>query len=168
MGGVLEGPKMTRRSWLRSAALVTAGAAMIVLAATPPAYSKKKKAEPTPTDTPTPTATATPEQKVWNFDSDKAHEMAAGWKAIEGDWQVIPDPTAPSQPNSFGLPPGRTISSLTHALEYYPMALLNDGTEYGDFTLESAFKSAGGRFDCSGGMLFRYVDANNYYLLSAG
>ncbi len=43
-----------------------------------------------------------------------------------------------------------------------------DPTEYSDFILEAQFKSAGGRFDCSGGLLFRYVDDKNYYLLSAG
>jgi hypothetical protein len=60
------------------------------------------------------------------------------------------------------------ITSLTHALEYYPMAVQTDPTEYSDFTLEAQFKSAGGRFDCSGGLIFRYVDDKNFYLLSAG
>lgn len=116
----------------------------------------------------TPTATPTPEQKVWNFDQDKAGGAANGWKPIEGEWQVIADPTAPSQPNAYGLPPGRLVATLTHALEYYPMAIQDSSTAYGDFTLEASFKSAGGRFDCSGGLLFRYVDSSNYYLLAAG
>ena len=105
---------------------------------------------------------------MWNFDSDKAGEVPAGWKAIEGDWQVIPDPSAPSKPNTFGLPAGRLLKSLTNALEYYPLAIETDPTEYSDFTLEAQFKSAGGRFDCSGGLIFRYVDEKNFYLLSAG
>jgi hypothetical protein len=163
---------MTGRTWLRSAAVATAGAIAIILALSPAAHSKshKKKTEPTPTETPTltPTATPTPEQKVWNFDSDKAGNVAQGWKAIEGDWTVIPDPSAPSQPNTFGLEAGRLVSSLTHALEYYPIAIVDDPREYGDFTLEASFKSAGGRFDCSGGLIFRYVDPSNYYVMSAG
>ena len=81
---------------------------------------------------------------------------------------MIPDPSAPSKPNTFGLPAGRLLKSLTNALEYYPMAIQTDPTEYSDFTLEAQFKSAGGRFDCSGGLIFRYVDAKNFYLLSAG
>ena len=48
------------------------------------------------------------------------------------------------------------------------MAIQTDPTEYSDFTLEAQFKSAGGRFDCSGGLIFRYVDDKNFYLLSAG
>src|SRR5208337_563173 len=124
----------TGNSWLRSAAVVAAGIVVTVLVISPAAQSKqKKKAAVTPTVTVTPTATPTPEVHVWNFDQDKAGEVASGWKSLEGDWQVIADPS-----------------------------------EYSDFTLEAHFKSAGGRFDCSGGLIFRYVDDKNFYLLSAG
>jgi hypothetical protein len=140
-----------------------------VLVASPAAHSKRKKKEAaSPTATNTPTATPTPEVHVWNFDEDKAGTVPAGWKALEGDWQVIPDPSAPSKPNTFGLPAGRLLKSLTSALEYYPMAIETDPTEYSNFTLEAQFKSAGGRFDCSGGLIFRYVDEKNFYLLTAG
>jgi 3-keto-disaccharide hydrolase len=143
---------------------------MTVLVISPAAYSKpkKKKAAAEPTATVTPTATPTPEVHLWNFDQDKAGEVPAGWKAIEGDWQVIPDPSAPSKPNTYGLPAGRMLKSLTGLLAYYPMTIETDPTEYSDFTLEAQFKSAGGRFDCSGGLIFRYVDEKNFYLLSAG
>jgi hypothetical protein len=143
---------------------------MTVLVISPAAYSKpkKKKAAAEPTATLTPTATPTPEVHLWNFDQDKAGEVPAGWKAIEGDWQVIPDPSAPSKPNTYGLPAGRMLKSLTGLLAYYPMTIETDPTEYSDFTLEAQFKSAGGRFDCSGGLIFRYVDEKNFYLLSAG
>lgn len=159
----------TGNTWLRSAAVIAAGVVMTVLVVSPAAHSKqkKKKAEE-PTATLTPTPTPTPEVHLWNFDQDKGGEMASGWKALEGDWQVIPDPTAPSKPNSFGLPPGRMLKSLTSALAYYPIAIQTDPTEYSDFTLEAQFKSGGGRFDCSGGLIFRYVDEKNFYLLSAG
>jgi Domain of Unknown Function (DUF1080) len=162
---------MTGSTWLRSAAVAAASAIAMVLLISPAAQSRThKKAKETPTETPTltPTATPTPEQKVWNFDSDKAGSTPQGWKAIEGEWTVIPDPSAPSQPNTYGLEAGRLISSLTHALEYYPIAVVDDPKEYGDFVLEASFKSVGGRFDCSGGLIFRYVDPSNYYVLSAG
>ena len=143
---------------------------MTVLIISPAAHSRqrKKKEAAEPTATLTPTATPTPEVHLWNFDQDKAGTVPAGWKALEGDWQVIPDPTAPSKPNTFGLPAGRLIKSLTNALAYYPMAIETDPTEYADFTLEAQFQSVGGRFDCSGGLIFRYVDEKNFYLLSAG
>src|SRR5260370_41946110 len=107
----------TQNPWLRSAAVVTAGLVMTVLVISPAAYSKpkKKKAE-APTETLTPTPTPTPEVHVWNFDQDKADGVPAGWKAVEGDWQGISDPSAPSKPNTFGLPAGRLLKSLTSAL----------------------------------------------------
>jgi hypothetical protein len=162
---------MTASSWLKSAVVIAAGAVFAVVVASPSAYSRSrhhKKATPTPTETPTPTATATPQVKVWNFDQDKAGESAPDWQNLVDSWQVIPDATAPSQPNTYGLPPGRTLTTLLHLLNYYPMAVVKDPTEYGDFTLEASFKSAGGRFDCSGGLLFRYVDAQNFYVVAAG
>jgi len=159
---------MTGRDWLRTAIVIAAGAVLAVGLTSPAAYSRAKKKEPTPTETPTPTATPTPEAKVWNFDQDKAHAMPEGWTAVEGEWEVIPDPSAPSQPNTYGLPAGRTMSSLLHGLNYNLVTVLTDKTEYDDFTLEASFKSAGGRFDCSGGLIFRYVDAQNFYVLSAG
>jgi len=150
--------------------VVAAGVAFTMALASPAAWSRgrKKKVEPTATPTLTPTATPTPEVKLWNFDQDKAEAPAAGWTAVEGDWQVIADPNAPSKPNTYGLPPGRMMQSLMNALAYYPMAVVTDPTEYSDFTLEASFKSAGGRFDCSGGIIFRYVDSKNFYVLSAG
>jgi 3-keto-disaccharide hydrolase len=156
---------------LRSAAIIAALTAMAMLAAAPSAFSKRKeKAAPPPAPTPTFAAmpTPTPETHVWNFDSDTAGQSASGWKAVLGDWQVIADPTAPSQPNAFGLPPGRLIVSLLHALEYYPIAIVDDPTEYSDFTLEAKFKTAANRIDCSGGIVFRYVDEKNFYVLFAG
>ncbi|MDO8432420.1 MAG: hypothetical protein Q7S58_08440 [Candidatus Binatus sp.] len=161
---------MTENSWLRSAAVVAAGIVMTILITGPAAYPKQKKKAGTPEPTPTLTATPTPtpEVKVWNFDSDKAGSVATGWKLLEADWQVIPDPTAPSKPNTYGLPAGRLLASLTHALDYFPMTIVTDPTEYSNFSIETAFKSTGGRFDCSGGILFRYVNDKNFYLLSAG
>ncbi|HVN63026.1 MAG TPA: family 16 glycoside hydrolase, partial [Candidatus Binataceae bacterium] len=156
---------MAKRSWLRTLATIAAaititvtGAARSVSAAPPPPVS-------TPAATPTPAG----EVKSWNFDHDEAGKMASGWKAIVGDWQVLADSTAPSQPNAFGLPPGRVLTTLAHLLEYYPHAILDDPAEYSDFTYEAQFKApVNFHFDCSGGIIFRYVDDNNYYLLSAG
>ncbi len=98
----------TGNSWLRSAAVVAAALVMTVLVISPAAYSKgkKKKVEVTPTETMTPTPTPTPEVHVWNFDSDKAGEVPAGWKAIEGDWQVIPDPSCAQQAQHLRLARG--------------------------------------------------------------
>lgn len=154
-------------SWLRGAVLMAAATAAAIVLYAPPAHSRKK---PTPTPTATATPTATPEVRSWNFDSDTTHKMAQGWTAVEGDWEVQSDPTAPSPPNGLGLGSslGREAKSLTAGLEYNVYAVVSDPTEYSDFTLEAAFKAKKGWFDCSGGLIFRYSDPKNYYLLQAG
>lgn len=160
---------MTVRTWLRSAALIVAGVMVAVVMVAPPAYSRKKKETPTPTATLTPTATPTPEMKVWNFDSDKVGQLPEGWDDIDGaGWVVFADGTAPSQPNDFGLPAGRMVTSLTHGLEYHPIVVMKDPTEYSDFTLEADFKPIKGYFDCSGGLVIRYSNPQNYYVLAMG
>jgi len=160
---------MTVRTWLRSAALIVVGVMAAVVTAAPPAYSKKKKETPTPTATMTATATATPEAKVWNFDNDKVGALPDGWQDVDGaGWVVFSDPSAPSQPNDFGLPSGRMITSLTHGLEYHPKVVMKDPTEYSDFTAEVQFKPIKGYFDCSGGLIVRYADVDNYYVLALG
>ena len=87
---------------------------MMVLVVSPAAHSRSKKKAVEPTPTLTPTATPTPEVHVWNFDQDKAGSVPAGWKAVEGEWQVIPDPTAPSQPNTFGLTGKGSLDQIDH------------------------------------------------------
>lgn len=105
---------------------------------------------------------------VWNFDRDIPHQVAAGWEAILGPWQVLPDPTAPTPPNTFGLPPGRAFTSLVHLLDYHEIALIKSSTEYSDFTLKVDFKPIKGLLDCSGGVVFRYTDANDFYVVAVG
>ena len=152
---------------LRGVVLVATAVALAALVIGSPAQSRKRP-HAAPTATLTPTATPTPELKSWDFDQDKAGQMAKGWTAVEGDWTVIGDPGAPTPPNTFGLGPGRFVKSLVKMLEYYPIAVLDDPTEYDDFTLEASFKAVGGRLDCSAGLLVRYVDPKNYYVVSAG
>lgn len=162
---------MTVRTWLRSAALIAAGVTVLVVMSSPPAFSKPKKKKETPTATPTavPTPVPTPAPQVWNFDGDKAGEPSAAWQDVDGaGWQVFSDPTAPSQPNDFGLPSGRMVSSLTHGLEYHPKVVMKDATEYSDFTVEVQFKPIKGYFDCSGGLIVRYANPDNFYVLRMG
>jgi len=160
---------MTVRTWLRSAALVAAGVMVLVSMSAPPAFSKKKKETPTPTPTAVPTPVPTPAPIVWNFDQDKPGQLPNGWDDVDGaGWQVFSDPSAPSQPNDFGLPAGRMVTSLTHGLEYNPKVVMKDPTEYSDFTVEVSYKPIKGYFDCSGGLIFRYADPQNYYVLAMG
>jgi hypothetical protein len=155
----------------RGVAVVAAFIALFLVLIGSTAQSRKRTrqaAAPSPTETPTPTAIPTPEVKTWDFDQDQKGQVAKGWTAVEGNWIVIGDPGAPSAPNTFGLGPGRLLWSLYKMLEYYPIAVADDPTQYDDFTLEASFKAVGGRLDCSGGLIARYVDPNNYYVVVAG
>jgi 3-keto-disaccharide hydrolase len=160
---------MRGNSRLRIALVLLAGLAATSILYAPAAEAKHKKAPtPTPTPMPTPSPTPAPIVKEWNFDQDKAHEIASGWTAVEGDWVVLSDPTAPSVPNGFGMESGRMLKSLMGGLDYSTLAVVTDPAEYSDFTYEAQFKATKGYFDCSVGLIFRYVDPKNYYLLSAG
>jgi len=160
---------MRGNSRLRIAIVMLAGLAATSILYAPPAYSKHKpKPTPMPTPIPTPSPTPAPVVKEWNFDQDKPHEIAQGWTAVEGDWVVLPDPGAPSQPNGFGMESGRLFKSLTNGLVYSSLAVASDPTEYSDFTFEAQVKAKKGYVDCSGGLIFRYVDPKNYYVLSVG
>ncbi|MGD0073451.1 MAG: family 16 glycoside hydrolase [Candidatus Binataceae bacterium] len=154
---------------IRGVVLIVALVALAVLIADSPAESRKHQAHAAaPTPTLTPTATPTPEVKSWDFDQDEKGQIAKGWTAIEGDWTVIGDPGAPTPPNTFGIGQGSFFKALVKMLEYYPIALVDDPAEYDDFTLAASFKAVGGRLDCSGGLVFRYVDPKNYYVMAAG
>ncbi len=160
------------RHWLSDAALAVAGIALCTLLAASKADSHQASPAAAPAAVeappPIPASAATPEVKSWNFDQDKPDQVPQGWTAIEGDWTVMPDSTAPSPGNTFGLGAGRLFYSLIKLGEYYPIAVLSDSTEYDDFTLEASFKVTGGRLDTSGGLVLRYADPKNYYVMSAG
>ena len=159
---------MRGNSRLRIAIMLMASLVATSVLYAPPAHAKHKaKATPTPTPIPTPSPTPAPIVKEWNFDQDKPGEIAQGWTAVEGDWVVLSDPTAPSAPNAFGMESGRLLKSLMAGLAYSTLTVVSDPTEYSDFTYEAQFKAKKGYFDCSGGLIFRYVDPKNYYLLSA-
>jgi 3-keto-disaccharide hydrolase len=149
---------------LRAAAIAT-GLMAAVATVLEPALSAQAT-QPIPIAAAAPVAGA--QAKVWNFDLDAPHQVANGWQAVLGPWQVIPDPSAPSRPNAFGLPPGRAFTSLAHFLDYHEIALIAGPTEYSDFTLEADFKPIKGMLDGSGGLVFRYVDAKDFYVLAVG
>ncbi|HXW84571.1 MAG TPA: hypothetical protein VEJ86_09210 [Candidatus Binataceae bacterium] len=158
-------------AWLRKAALGALTVAFLLTLISPSAWSrKKKKVEPTPTPTVTATPTATPEVHAWNFNQDKVGNPPADFDNIVGNWIVAVDATAPTPPNVVALQGGlgAQATALIHGLSYSLLTVVKDPTEYSDFTLEASVKPVIGRFDCSGGVVFRYVDPSNYYALVAG
>ena len=112
--------------------------------------------------------------KTWDFDHDRGYLMPQDWTAVSGKWQVLIDPDAASQPNTLGLPGyglPRTKQMMlwidSFFTTHYLLAISNDSTAYSDFSYESAFKLWGGAWGSYAGLVFRYTDPQNYYVLRA-
>ena len=103
---------------------------------------------------------------LYNFDSDvvgklpaKFHEALTG-QGAKGQWVVKADPSAPSQPNVLA----QTSSDKT---DYrFPLAIADDGS-FQNLELSVKFKAVSGEVDRAAGMVFRLMDANNYYIVRA-
>ena len=77
-----------------------------------------------------------------------------------GNWTVLSDDSASSKPNVLA----QTSSDRT---DYrFPLVVSNDGV-FKDLELSVKFKPIGGTVDEAGGLVLRYLDENNYYILRA-
>jgi hypothetical protein len=97
------------------------------------------------------------------FGKDDLDKVPAGWQAAktgrgEGSvWKVVEDASAPSK-SGFAL--AQTAAG--------PSSLFNvcvkDEGKYKDVELSVSFKPIAGKRDQGGGFVWRYQDANNYYI----
>ncbi|SRR6266542_3616704 len=102
--------------------------------------------------------------RTFRFAKGEVGKVPDGWKAAQTNkganssiWKVVADETAPSK-SGFAL--AQTAES--------PSAVFNlcvaDGTNYKDVEVSVAFKAIRGKKDQGGGIVWRYQDANNYYV----
>ena len=103
---------------------------------------------------------------VYNFDNMQPGPLPATFStALTGGgpppaWEIRADETAPSRPNVLA----QTSKDQT---DYrFPMAVSNEGA-FKDLELRVKFKPVSGKIDQAGGLVLRYKDANNYYILRA-
>ena len=101
-----------------------------------------------------------------NFDSDSVGVLASGWTSAMTHsgglprWEVIEDETAPSGSNVLAqLSPDDTRGRFPLAI--YESATLTDGE------VSVSFKPISGRVDQAGGLVWRYRDPDNYYVVRA-
>ena len=119
-------------------------------------------------------ATSAASAKNWDFDHDRGYSIPQDWTVVAGDWRVLIDRNAPSEPNTLGLP-GYGLPHTTQVKlwfdsffnDNYLLAIPKDGAEYADFSYEASFKLWGGAFGSYAGLAFRYTDPQNYYVLVA-
>lgn len=100
--------------------------------------------------------------QVWNFEDAEVGKLPPGWTAAksgEGDgsvWKVVEDASAPGG--------ARVLAQVAAS----PRAMFNlciaDGAALQNLELSVAFKAVEGRVDQGGGVVWRYVDASNYYI----
>ena len=107
-------------------------------------------------------AAADDKAKTFNFGKGDVGKVPAGWKAAQTGkgmsvWKVVEDKTAPSK-SGFAL--AQTAES--------PSAVFNlcvaEETSFKDVEVSVAFKANAGKRDQGGGVVWRYQDANNYYI----
>ncbi len=103
---------------------------------------------------------------VVNFDTAPLGKMPPGWTASMTNsggapqWQVVRDQSAPTQPYVLA----QTSSDPTG--NRCPLAILdNVSLKNGDVSVR--MKPVSGREDRAGGVVWRYRDPNNYYLVRA-
>jgi hypothetical protein len=103
---------------------------------------------------------------AYTFDADavgafpaKFHRAHTG-QGAEGQWKVLADPSAPSKPNVLA----QTSTDKTD--KSFPLLVADEGS-FKDFDLIVKFKAISGEVDRAGGLLFRFKDASNYYVVRA-
>ncbi len=104
--------------------------------------------------------------QVWNFDRDMPGKPPEGFtsaltgKGSIGQWFVMKDAMAPSPPNVLA----QTSADKT---DYrFPLAIA-EGTNYKDLMLSVKFKAISGKVDQGAGLVFRFKDKDNYYVVRA-
>jgi hypothetical protein len=111
-------------------------------------------------------AAQAPPRRVIDFESDKAGQAPSGFafaltgSGHPGAWSVRRDDASPERGNVLA----QTDADATNYR--FPLAILNDVTT-GDVDLSVRFRPMTGRVDQAAGLIWRYRDANNYYLVRA-
>ena len=104
--------------------------------------------------------------QIVNFDSAPVGSAPPGWTVAmthtggAPKWVVLNDPTAPSQPNVLAQ------TSNDPADGRFPLAIL-DRAGFRNGAVSVRCKAISGKVDQGAGLLWRYLDPNNYYLVRA-
>lgn len=106
------------------------------------------------------------ERKEIYFDDDKADELPSGFQSTNtgtgrpGLWAVTKIEHAPSADNVV-------VQKKIDETDYRFPLLILEGSTYKDAMTFVRFRAISGKVDQAGGLIFRYKDNNNYYVLRA-
>ena len=100
---------------------------------------------------------------AWNFEDAALGQLPNGWSAAKtgdgeaGVWKVVEDTSAPK---------GTKVLSQTSVSPGPTFNLCVAGeSSFKDLALAVSFKAVKGKIDQGGGLVWRYIDANNYYIV---
>lgn len=105
--------------------------------------------------------------KVINFDTCPLGQIPPGWTVAMTSpgpaphWQILKDETAPTQPYVLA-----QTSHEAHDGSRCPLAIF-DGMSVRNADVSVRMKPVSGREERAGGVVWRYRDANNYYVVRA-
>jgi hypothetical protein len=94
--------------------------------------------------------------KIWNFDADKIGILSPEFTSEVGEWKVVANRTAPSEPNVLAQQAKNSGSTFN--------LVLVSGTNYKDVDISVKMKAIAGKEDQGGGPVWRAKDAKNYYI----
>jgi hypothetical protein len=111
------------------------------------------------------------EERVFNFTEFPLNQTPPGFRSAlvgagkPGEWKVIPDPAGPAE--SAVAPTNRAVLAqlATERVDDHFPLLIFDGETYGDFKFTTRFKIVSGQVGQMAGVVFRYQDEKNHYVL---
>lgn len=101
--------------------------------------------------------------RTFHFSKEDVGKLPKGWKADrtgkgEGSvWKVVADDTAPSKK-------GYVLAQTAEGPTQLFNLCVTEDTSYQDVEVSVKFKAVKGKIDQGGGVVWRYQDANNYYI----
>lgn len=96
----------------------------------------------------------------WNFDEFKEGTQPAGFDIVLGDWVVRADPSAPSPPCVLA-----QVATFPEGI-HFPSCVVK-ALRLANLRMKVKFKPVSGECDQGGGLIFRFQDPQNYYVLRA-
>jgi Domain of Unknown Function (DUF1080). len=117
-------------------------------------------------------------ERRFDFGQTTGGQVPAGFQSVvsgqgkPGDWRVMLEDVAPAiaplSPQAPSVAKRAVLAQLAQdpADEHFPILIFNDET-FGDFTFTTRFKAVSGRVEQMAGIVFRYQNESNYYVLRA-
>lgn len=102
--------------------------------------------------------------QVFSFENDKAGQLPSGFftamtgNGSQSDWVVVDD-------NSLAGSTKALAQKSTEKVDYHFPLCINQSIELADLTLSVRFKAVSGKIDQAAGLVWRYMDKNNYYIV---